>query len=97
MKKYISPNQQDVLKFLSSVEKATKREIYKNVDFGYYHNWQKHFGAVLSRMVKSQMIFRESKGVYRIKPSQSQLLSQPQIGLFAVPIEVTDKSDGITS
>lgn len=75
-------HQTEVIKYLNTVERATKSEIYANVNFGYYNNWQKHFGSVLSRMVKRQLIFREKKGVYRIKPSQQQILNQPQIGLF---------------
>jgi len=78
-----SDHQRQVMLYLSKVETATKSEIYSNVNFGYYHNWQKHFGDTLSRMVKIGLIFREKKGVYRLKPSQKQILEQPQIGLFA--------------
>lgn len=57
---------QEIIKYLQTVETATKADIYKNVKFGYYHNWQKHLGDVLSRMVNSKKIIREKKGVYRV-------------------------------
>jgi len=76
-------HQSQIIKYLSTVESATKKDIYDNVKFGYYHNWEKHLGDTLSRMVKRQFIFREKKGVYKLKPSQKTILEQPQIGLFA--------------
>jgi len=77
-----SDHQSQIIQYLSTVESATKKDIYDNVKFGYYHNWEKHLGDTLSRMVKRQFIFREKKGVYRLKPSQQAILNQPQIGLF---------------
>jgi len=44
-----SDHQLQVLLYLSKVESATKGEIYANVNFGYYHNWQKHFGITTMR------------------------------------------------
>lgn len=78
-----SDHQLQIILYLNKVESATKKEIYRNVNFGYYHNWEKHLGDTLSRMVNRGLIFREKKGVYRIKPSQKMILEQPQIGLFA--------------
>lgn len=78
----LSDHQLQILLYLQKVESARKAEIYANVNFGYYHNWEKHFGDALSRMVNRGLIFREKKGVYRIKPSQKQIIEQPQIGLF---------------
>lgn len=77
-----SDHMKQIMKYLTTVESATKKDIYHNVKFGYYHNWEKYVGETLSRMVKRQLIFREKRGVYRIKPTQQQILSQPQIGLF---------------
>lgn len=78
----LSDHQLQILLYLKKVESAKKADIYANVNFGYYHNWQKHLGETLSRMVKQKLIFREKRGVYSIKPSQKQILEQPQIGLF---------------
>lgn len=63
----MSNKQSQVLAFLRKVDSANKSEIYENVDFGYYLNWQKHLGELLSRMVKRGLIERVEKGVYRIK------------------------------
>lgn len=85
-----SDHQLQVLLYLRKVESATKGEIYANVNFGYYHNWQKHFGDCLSRMVKQGLIFREKRGVYRIGSPQKQAIDQPPIGLFLNSINSKD-------
>lgn len=58
--------QKEVAAYLSTVEQATKSDIYENVSFGYYHNWEKHLGELLSRMVKNKSIERVKIGVYRL-------------------------------
>jgi len=78
-----SDHMQQIMRYLATVESATKQDIYDNVKFGYYHNWEKYVGETLSRMVKRQLVFRLKKGVYAIKPSQKQIIEQPPIGLFA--------------
>lgn len=69
--------QQEIQKYLMSVESATLQEIYDNVSFGYFRNHAKHLGEILSRMVKSGQIERAKKGVFRTK------INVEQIGLFA--------------
>lgn len=59
--------QQEVMKYLSSVETASLEEIYNNVSFSYYCNYKKHLGDVLSRMVKSNIVERVKKGVFKVK------------------------------
>lgn len=59
--------QQEVLKYLSTVESADISEIYHNCDsFNYHANAKKHTGAVLSTMVKNQSIIRIKPGVFAI-------------------------------
>ena len=62
-----SDKQAEVLKYLRGLKQATKIDIYQNVPFSYYNNWEKHFGALLSRMVKSNLINRVGRGVYSFK------------------------------
>lgn len=69
--------QQEIFKYLSTVESADINEIYKNVTFSYYCNANKHLGEILSRMVKSGKIERVKKGVFRVKNKMGE-----QIGLF---------------
>lgn len=60
-------NQDQVLAYLKTVPEANKQAIYDNVEFGYYHNWEKHLGDVLARMVKNNKIERVKKGIYQIR------------------------------
>lgn len=65
--------QTEVLKFLLTVESATINEIYAEMPFGYYHNYKKHLGALLARMVQNGKIVREKKGLFRVaKTGESQ-------------------------
>lgn len=57
--------QNEILKFLSTVDKADINEIYRNVSFGYYTNEMQHLGNILSRMVKNGSIERVKKGVFK--------------------------------
>ena len=78
-------HQEEILLYLKSVESATKKDIYTNVKFGYYHNWQKHLGDVLTRMVRNGTIERVKRGVYqfkRNKPVKDSVFYQSQPNLF---------------
>lgn len=44
----------------------TKQEIIEKAGLHYYHNTDKHAGDVLSRMVKSGLLVRVKKGVFRL-------------------------------
>lgn len=75
--------QKEILKYLSTVEKATLTEIYKAVPFGYYYNGHKHLGDMLARMVKSRKIERIKKGVFkRLSPEEYQQKYKSQISVF---------------
>lgn len=82
----LSEHQASILKYLRSVECATKQQIYENSTMSYYHNWQKHAGDVLSRMVKQGLITRTKTGVYAIRGTgrkQSIEVENPnQVKLF---------------
>jgi predicted transcriptional regulator of viral defense system len=67
LNKMKTSKQTSVLDYLSKVDEAHKKDIYANVNFGYYLNWEKHLGALLGRMVKSGMIERAGRGVYKIR------------------------------
>jgi hypothetical protein len=58
--------QKRVLIYLNTVKTATLLQIYTHMDFGYYHNWKKHLGALMSRMVKNGTVVRVKKGEFKI-------------------------------
>lgn len=58
--------QSEILQLLYDGQPKYKKELNSLVSFGYYHNGDKHFGDVLSRMVKNGSLIRLSKGVYKI-------------------------------
>lgn len=70
---------EEVLHYLQGMESATLEEIYINVHFGYYANWQKHMGAILSRMVKSGKVERVKPGLFRIAKGQKGPNDQPSL------------------
>ena len=63
----IGKNQKQVLRYLATVEHATLEEIYEAVEFSYYTKWRKYLGFVLQRSVKSGLIERVKRGVYKIR------------------------------
>lgn len=60
----MTEKQLSIIDYLKRKGNTKKAELYVNSKFIYYHNWEKHFGEVLSRLVKSGHIIRVSKGVY---------------------------------
>lgn len=58
----------DVLKFFNGdkTKEYSKQEIIKGAGLYYYHNGNKHAGDVLSRMVKSRLLIRVRKGVFKL-------------------------------
>jgi len=75
--------QKEVLKYLSTVETATIDEIYKNVSFSYYANYQKYIGEIMSRMVKNGTATRIKKGLFCIcRTSKFTDIDKSQISMF---------------
>jgi predicted transcriptional regulator of viral defense system len=70
----------DILTYLSQTESATLHELYNISDYSYYHNWQKHFGQVMSRLVKQGMVVRIKPGVLRIaKLGEGEIRAKEEI------------------
>ena len=59
-------NQTEIIQTLFKHGECTKLFLYQNSTYSYYHNWEKHFGGVLSRLVKNGTIERVKRGVYRL-------------------------------
>jgi len=80
--------QQEICRYLSTVEQATTKEISSGVSFGYYANGSKHLGEILSRMVKSRKIIRVKKGSFKLATREAlrelQDNTPVQGGLFDV-------------
>lgn len=68
--------QHEVLGYLLTVERADLNDIYKNVSFGYYHNYKKHLGVLMARLVKNGRVERIKPGVYKINKSFYQYLEK---------------------
>lgn len=58
--------QVQITTYLKTVESASKADLYELFSPGYYHNGEKHFGEILSRMVKRGLIKRIKKGCFAI-------------------------------
>jgi hypothetical protein len=71
--------QKQVIQYLIENGESKKQDIYKAMQFGYYHNWEKHFGELLSRMVKNGMVERVSIGVYRVNSIYKEVLNQQKL------------------
>lgn len=69
-------HQQNILRYLQTVEQATLVEIGKGTGISYYCNTEKHLGAVMSRMVKRNMVERVKPGTFRMK-------HKPMGGIFS--------------
>lgn len=68
--------QKQVIEYLIKNGQSKKVDIYKGIQFGYYHNWSKHFGELLGRMVKNGSIEKVSIGVYRVNSRYKEVLNQ---------------------
>lgn len=64
----------DVLRFFNGdkSKELTKAEIIEGAGLFYYHNGSKHAGDVLSRMVKSGLLIRIRKGVFKLGNGKKQ-------------------------
>lgn len=77
----------DVLKFFNGdrTKEYTKAEIIKGAGLYYYYNGDKHAGDVLSRMVKSGLLIRVKKGLFKLgsgnKPNK-ELINPNQTNIF---------------
>lgn len=70
--------QSEVIGYLSNVKEANLDSIYKNVRFGYYHNYKKHLSVLMSRMVKNGKVVRVRKGVFKLNPNHFRNLKTSQ-------------------
>lgn len=77
-----SDHMQQIMRYLATVESATKQDIYDNVKFGYYHNWEKYIGETLSRMVKRGFIFRVKRGLFSLSIPKEKIVKDIDVGLF---------------
>lgn len=60
--------QQEILKYLKSVEQATLKEIYENVSWSYFRDsYTMYMSLILSRMVKNGTVDRIKKGTFKFK------------------------------
>ena len=58
--------QREIRKLLAENGDMTLGQIVDRVPFGYYCNASKHVGDICSRMVKTKLILRVKKGVFRL-------------------------------
>lgn len=70
--------QQQVLDYLAIAEVAPISEIYDHCNVNYYANASKHFGALLSRMVKNGQLERVKNGVFRIAEKKPKVQEENQ-------------------
>jgi predicted HTH transcriptional regulator len=56
--------QKEILKFVYKNGETTKKEIIEAMPWDYYCNDSKHFGDIISRMVKNGSLKRIKRGVY---------------------------------
>lgn len=70
-----STKQNQVLNYLGTVDQTTSKMIYHHMPFGYYRNESKHFCELLSRMVRSGLIVRLKKGVYKLGPGRCKTVN----------------------
>ena len=69
-----SKKHQSVIAYLRTVESATTMEIYNNVPFGYFHNANKHMGALLATMVAQGKIQRIAPGRFALSDTLKEAL-----------------------
>lgn len=62
--------QSKILNFMNNEKEYSLEEIMKGIGYSLYCNSNKHFGVILSRMVKKGILIRVKKGVFKIKPKE---------------------------
>lgn len=81
-----SPKQITIIKFLEGKQPQSKKQMMDSllVSHWYYHNAEKHFGDILSRMVNSGLLKREKKGFYSLlrKEKVNFIINPNQTELF---------------
>ncbi len=63
--------QLEILKFVHKNGRTTKQEIMDRMPWGYYCNGPKHFGDMISRMVKNGMLIRVKRGTYEYNENRT--------------------------
>jgi len=81
-----SENQLLIIQYLFGKGEVSKSKMMQEMEIEswYYHNSEKHFGDILSRMVNRGFIIRVKKGVYKLKENQTSktIVNPNQIELF---------------
>lgn len=64
-----------VIAYMKTVDQATLRQIYDNVYFRYYNNWNRYLGQIMSVLVNDGVVKRIKPGVFTLvkKQDTSQL------------------------
>lgn len=69
--------QQEILRYLKTVEKATLKEIYENVSWSYYGgHYTMYMSLILSRMVKNGTVERVKKGTFKFKRNSKHFTTE---------------------
>lgn len=64
MSNKLTKGQSEIMRYIREHGKITKAQAVQLIGGKYYYNAPKHVGDVLSRMVKSGLLRRESRGIY---------------------------------
>jgi uncharacterized lipoprotein YmbA len=57
-------HQSSIIDYLSKVGEANKLKIYQNSDYRYSREWQKRFAAILSYMVKNEILVKKGENLW---------------------------------
>lgn len=65
-------HQSTIIDYLTKVGEANKQKIYQNSDYRYSREWQKRFGAILSYMVKNNLIEKRGENLWGLKTKENE-------------------------
>ena len=57
-------HQSTIIDYLAKVGEANKLKIYQNSDYRYSREWQKRFAAILSYMVKNEILVKKGENLW---------------------------------
>jgi hypothetical protein len=70
--------QSEIVAYLRTVESATLEEIYNNISANYMHNYKKHTGNLMNRLVRIGKVKRIKRGVFKLNDESKPI----NTGLF---------------